>query len=123
MLNPIVALTRLAASLHRENGTIAVLGFYEDVTAVTPADEADMEAANMDEPAEMAALGAKGPYGEAGFSTLARRRVTSTSSSTGKSNIILNALRNTVGKCGDARCLFASLSAVSASAACLLQRS
>ena len=29
VLNPIVALTRLAASLHHENGTIAVPGFYE----------------------------------------------------------------------------------------------
>ena len=74
MLNPIVALTRLAASLHHENGTIAVPGFYDDVADITPADEADMEAANLDEGAEMAALGAKGPFGEAGFSTLARRR-------------------------------------------------
>ena len=76
MLNPIVALTRLAASLHHESGTIAVPGFYEDVVAVTPADEADMKAADLDEPAEMAALGAKGPFGEAGYSTLARRHVT-----------------------------------------------
>ncbi len=75
VLNPIVALTRLAASLHHENGTIAVPGFYDDVAAVTPADEADMAAADLDEPAEMAALGAKGPYGEAGYSTLARRHV------------------------------------------------
>ena len=50
-------------------------GFYDDVEAVTAADEADMEAADLDEGAEMAALGAKGPYGEAGFSTLARRHV------------------------------------------------
>ena len=82
VLNPIVALTRLAASLHHENGTIAVPGFYEDVVAVTPADEADMEAADLDEPAEMAALGAKGPYGEAGYSTLARRCVTRKTSPT-----------------------------------------
>ena len=40
-----------------------------------------MVAADLDEPAEMAALGAKGPYGEAGFSTLARRRAASSLSS------------------------------------------
>ena len=74
VLNPIVALTRLAASLHHENGTIAVPGFYNDVEPITPADEADMKAANLDEGKEMAALGAKGPFGEAGYSTLARRR-------------------------------------------------
>ncbi len=34
-----------------------------------------MVAADLDEAAEMAALGAKGAFGEAGFSTLARRRV------------------------------------------------
>ena len=46
-----------------------------DVAPITKADEADMVAADLDEAAEMAALGAKGPFGEAGFSTLARRHV------------------------------------------------
>ena len=78
VLNPIVALTRLAASLHHESGTIAVPGFYEDVVAVTPADEADMKAAaNLDlSRPRWRRVGAKGPFGEAGYSTLARRHVT-----------------------------------------------
>ena len=42
---------------------------------ITEQDEADMAAVQLDEGREMTALGARGPYGEEGYSTLARRSV------------------------------------------------
>lgn len=43
------------------------------VVPITAQDEADMAAVGLDEAAEARALGARGPHGEAGYSTLARR--------------------------------------------------
>ena len=40
---------------------------------ITEQDEADMTAVQLDEGREMTARGARGPYGEEGYSTLARR--------------------------------------------------
>lgn len=70
--NPIHTLTELVASFHHPNGTIAVEGFYDDVRAVTPEDEADMAANPIDPEVELTAIGAKGTFGEESYSTTAR---------------------------------------------------
>jgi acetylornithine deacetylase/succinyl-diaminopimelate desuccinylase-like protein len=71
--NPIHTLTELVAGFHDASGRIAVEGFYDGVVEPTPEDEADMKAFPIDEEAELLeAVGAKGPFGEQGYSTTAR---------------------------------------------------
>lgn len=70
--NPIHTLTELVAGLHDADGHITIDGFYDGVREVTPDDEADMAAFPIDEDADLKAVGAKGPFGEKGYSTTAR---------------------------------------------------
>ncbi|KAK9909549.1 hypothetical protein WJX75_003981 [Coccomyxa subellipsoidea] len=71
--NPVHALAQFVADLHAPNGSVAVDGFYEGVREITAEDRADAAAFPFDEAAEMESLGALGPHGEEGFSTLERR--------------------------------------------------
>ncbi|CAL8467971.1 g7509 [Coccomyxa elongata] len=71
--NPIHALAQFVAELHAPNGSVAVDGFYKGVREITAEDRADAAAFPFDEEAEMQSLGALGPHGEEGFTTLERR--------------------------------------------------
>lgn len=71
--NPLHALVRLLATLHDDEGRVAVAGFYHGV----PTPDADTLAAlddlPFDERAYLDEVGAAAPYGEPGFGTLARQ--------------------------------------------------
>ncbi|CAK0764903.1 hypothetical protein CVIRNUC_003205 [Coccomyxa viridis] len=71
--NPIHALAQFVDNLHAPNGSVNVEGFYRGVRERTEEDKADAAAFPFDEAAEMASLGAMGPHGEEGFTTLERR--------------------------------------------------
>jgi acetylornithine deacetylase/succinyl-diaminopimelate desuccinylase-like protein len=73
--NPIQALARLLASLHREDGGVAVEGFYDRVRPLSNAARAEIGAIPFDEAAFLRGLGAPGGAGEAGFSLLERNWV------------------------------------------------
>jgi acetylornithine deacetylase/succinyl-diaminopimelate desuccinylase-like protein len=71
--NPLHAMAQLVASLHDDEGRVAVAGFYDDVR---PLDDALREATRAlphDDAAYLAEVGAPGTFGEAGFSTLERQ--------------------------------------------------
>ncbi|MBL8837381.1 MAG: dipeptidase [Alphaproteobacteria bacterium] len=71
--NPLNAIARLVASLHEPSGRIAVEGFYDGVAEPTNAERAAIADLPFDEAAYIAAVGASGPVGEAGYSTLERQ--------------------------------------------------
>ncbi|WP_460450222.1 dipeptidase [Alsobacter sp. SYSU BS001988] len=70
--NPIQALARLMASLHADDGSVAVAGFYDDCEPVTPEELAAIEAIPFDEAAYVASVGAPEGAGEAGYTLLQR---------------------------------------------------
>jgi acetylornithine deacetylase/succinyl-diaminopimelate desuccinylase-like protein len=70
--NPIQALSRLLASLHGDDGAVAVAGFYDRVRLLSPAARADIAAIAFDEAAYLASVGAPAGVGEAGWSLLER---------------------------------------------------
>lgn len=71
--NPIQALARLLASLHRDDGRIAVAGFHDRVRELSAAARAEIAAIPFDVGAYLAALGAPAEEaGEAGWSALER---------------------------------------------------
>jgi len=67
--NHVVA--RIVASLHHDDGTIAVPGFYDGIVMPDEAELAATHAIDFDDAAFFAGLGAA-PHGEAGYSTLER---------------------------------------------------
>ncbi|CAL5219932.1 g1864 [Coccomyxa viridis] len=71
--NPIHALAQFIDNLHAPNGSVKVEGFYRGVQERTAEDIADAAAYPFDEEAEMKSLGALGPHGEDGYTTLERR--------------------------------------------------
>jgi len=71
--NPLHALAQLVASLHSENGRVAVAGFYDDVRDLTPQERAEIAALPFDEPAYLAQVGASAVFGEPGYTTLERQ--------------------------------------------------
>jgi acetylornithine deacetylase/succinyl-diaminopimelate desuccinylase-like protein len=70
--NPNHALARLAASLHDDDGRVAVAGFYDDVAPLAAADRAALAQVPFDEEAYRRDIGAPALHGECGFSTLER---------------------------------------------------
>jgi acetylornithine deacetylase/succinyl-diaminopimelate desuccinylase-like protein len=70
--NPVAALARVVASLHRPDGTVAVAGFYDGVEELTPERRAAIGAVEFDEEEYRATVGAPALFGEAGYSTLER---------------------------------------------------
>ncbi len=70
--NPIQALARLLASLHRDNGAVAVAGFYDRVRTLSNSARAEIAALPFDEAAYLASVGALPGSGEAGWSLLER---------------------------------------------------
>ncbi|HEY4306038.1 MAG TPA: dipeptidase [Gemmatimonadaceae bacterium] len=71
--NPLHAMARLIASLHDENGRVAVEGFYTDVAELTDAERADISALPFDERTYLDQVGASETFGEVGYSTLERQ--------------------------------------------------
>ena len=71
--NPATALARLLATLHDQNGHIAVPGFYDDVVPLQDWERESWRKLPIDPDSEMLEeTGAPSLFGEAGFSTLER---------------------------------------------------
>ena len=71
--NPLHAIARLVASLHDEDGRVAVDGFYDSVTELSTAERMDIAALPFDEMNYLAQVGAPAAFGEAGYTTLERQ--------------------------------------------------
>ena len=71
--NPAAALARLLATLHDQNGHIAVAGFYDDVVPLQDWERDSWKKLPLDPDSEMLKeTGAPALFGETGFSTLER---------------------------------------------------
>ncbi len=74
VVNPLAVLADLLAGLHDRDGRVAVEGFYDQVTELTPEERSQLAAVPFDEAAFLSDVGAaKG--GEAGYTTMERRTV------------------------------------------------
>lgn len=71
--NPLHAIAHLVASLHDEQGRVAVEGFYDDVEELDKAERHAVAALPFDEAAYLAEVGSPSAYGEAGYLTLERQ--------------------------------------------------
>ncbi len=71
--NPLHAMARLIASLHRPDGRVAVAGFYDTVRELSAAERAEIANLPFDERAYLAQVGAPLAVGEPGYSTLERQ--------------------------------------------------
>ena len=71
--NPLHALAAVIASLHGPDGRVAVSGFYDGVTDLSPAAREALRALPHDDAAYREQTGAPDLYGEAGYSTLERQ--------------------------------------------------
>ena len=72
VVNPLNALCKILASLHDENGSINIPGFYDDVNLVSDADRAELAKAPFDEQAYKNDLKVNAVDGEKGYSTVER---------------------------------------------------
>ncbi len=70
--NPVNVLARMIASLHDDDGHIAVPGFYAKVVELTEKERKEIQDLPFDEKEWLSMAGAKAPHGEKGFSTLER---------------------------------------------------
>jgi acetylornithine deacetylase/succinyl-diaminopimelate desuccinylase-like protein len=70
--NPLRALAGIIASLHREDGAVAVDGFHDEVVDLTDADRDEIGQMPFDEEAYRAELGAPELHGESGYTPLER---------------------------------------------------
>jgi acetylornithine deacetylase/succinyl-diaminopimelate desuccinylase-like protein len=70
--NPVHALASILASLHDEEGRVAVAGFYDDVEPLAAAERGSLARIPFDEEAYRAEVGVPTLHGEPGFSTLER---------------------------------------------------
>ncbi len=71
--NPLHAIARLIASLHRPDGRVAVAGFYDTVRELSQPEQAEIAQLPFDERAYLAQVGAPLAVGEPGYSTLERQ--------------------------------------------------
>jgi acetylornithine deacetylase/succinyl-diaminopimelate desuccinylase-like protein len=71
--NPLHAMARLIASLHDDEGRVAVAGFYDRVIELSAAERADIAALPFDEATYLAQVGAPAAFGEPGYTTLERQ--------------------------------------------------
>ncbi|MGC1274279.1 MAG: dipeptidase [Planctomycetaceae bacterium] len=71
--NPVNVLCSLVASLHDEQGRIAVEGFYDDVRPLSEQERSQFAALPFDEAAFLDELGVPAAHGEAGFTSIERR--------------------------------------------------
>lgn len=70
--NPATEVARFIASLHDDQGRVAVPGFYDDVAEPSERERAKYAALPIDETAWLGPAAASGVHGEAGYSTLER---------------------------------------------------
>ncbi|MDQ1597300.1 MAG: hypothetical protein QOI70_724 [Microbacteriaceae bacterium] len=70
--NPVHALSTILASLHDDNGGVAVDGFYDGVDDIDDVRRAQIAAVPFDDAEYMASLGVSELFGEKGLSTLER---------------------------------------------------
>lgn len=70
--NPIHVLAKALGNLHDENGRVAIPGFYDGVTDISPELKAQWEALDFDEAAFFKAIGLEIPAGEHDYSVLER---------------------------------------------------
>ena len=73
--NPINVLSKMIASLHNENGTINIPGFYNDVIQVSHSDRKEMAKAPFNLEEYQSDLSIKEVYGEDGFTTNERNSI------------------------------------------------
>jgi acetylornithine deacetylase/succinyl-diaminopimelate desuccinylase-like protein len=71
--NPLHAMAALIASLHEDNGRVAVAGFYDGVCELSSEERAAIAALPYDEQAYLAQVGAPAAVGEPGYTTLERQ--------------------------------------------------
>ncbi len=71
--NPLHAMAQLIASLHEQNGRVAVRGFYDHVRELPPRERAAIAALPFDERVYLSQIGAPAAFGEPGYSTLERQ--------------------------------------------------
>ncbi len=69
-LNPIAVLAKLLASLHNEDGSVAVPGFYDGVKDLDAEVKSQWDGLALDETAFLGGIGLAAPAGEAGYSVL-----------------------------------------------------
>jgi acetylornithine deacetylase/succinyl-diaminopimelate desuccinylase-like protein len=72
IVNPVNALARMIASLHDDDGRVAVAGFYDHVVPLRPREREEIAALPFDEREWLASTGAPSVWGEKGYSTLER---------------------------------------------------
>jgi acetylornithine deacetylase/succinyl-diaminopimelate desuccinylase-like protein len=70
--NPLTEISRVLAALHREDGSVAIDGFYDGVLPLTDTERALFAKLPYDEATWLANAKSSTAYGEAGFSTLER---------------------------------------------------
>lgn len=70
--NPVNMLCRMIASLHDDDGNVAIPGFYDAVLPLSKEEKADIDSLPFDEKEWLASTGAPSVYGAKGFSTLER---------------------------------------------------
>ncbi len=70
--NPLTVLTELFAKLHDKNFRVTVPGFYDDVDAIPPAEREALNALPWKKRDFERAVGARGYFGEKGFTTVER---------------------------------------------------
>lgn len=71
--NPLHALARLIASLHTEDGRVAVDGFYDRVRELSAKERGEIAALPFDEQRYLDQVGAAAAFGEPGYTTLERQ--------------------------------------------------
>ena len=71
--NPLHAMARMIATLHRSDVRVAVTGFYDRVRELTPAERAAIAALPFNEQAYLAQVGAPKGVGEPGYTLLERQ--------------------------------------------------
>src|SRR5689334_10050754 len=71
--NPLHAMAALVASLHDDDGRVAVDGFYDEVRELPPGERAAIAALPYDERAYLTQIGAPSAFGEPGYTTLERQ--------------------------------------------------
>jgi acetylornithine deacetylase/succinyl-diaminopimelate desuccinylase-like protein len=69
-MNPIRALTRLLASMHNDDGGIAIAGFYDNIPEISDAQRRQWQSLDFDEQAMLASIGLSTPAGESDRSAL-----------------------------------------------------
>lgn len=71
--NPLHAMAQLIATLHDENGRVAVDGFYDAVRELSAAEREAILALPFDDDTYLAQVGAPATFGEPGYTTLERQ--------------------------------------------------